>query len=57
MDAISELRHDRFHEEQTARYFAREEYCEKCKEHNENCPYYDAEEESWDFETCYKDSE
>lgn len=29
--------------------------CEGCEEHNENCPYYDAEEETWDYESCFED--
>lgn len=35
---------------------ARRDYCEnECQEHNENCPYYDAEQEEWDYEQCFKD--
>ena len=47
--------------EKTAEYvemrrMARRDYCEKeCQEHNENCPYYDAEQEEWDYEQCFED--
>lgn len=38
------------------RHFARMTYCDMdCDQHNDNCPYYDAEEEYWDFEECFED--
>lgn len=41
--------------EKEERHFARMDYCDKeCDEHNENCPWYDAEEEYWDFEDCFE---
>ena len=37
--------------------YAKRMYCqENCEVHNETCVYYDAEEETWDYEQCYKDS-
>ena len=34
-----------------------QDYCNKdCDGHNENCPYYDSEEECWDYEECFKDN-
>lgn len=30
--------------------------CEQCSEHNENCIYYDPEEETFNFEECFRDS-
>ena len=51
-DAIKE----KMAEEAEARKWARQDYCEKtCDEHNENCPYYDAEEESFDYDECFRD--
>ena len=38
------------------RHFARMDYChEDCDQHNEQCPWYDSEEEYWDFEQCFED--
>ena len=35
----------------------KEDYCKRdCDCHNENCLYYDSEEETWDYESCYEDS-
>ena len=35
----------------------KQDYCERdCDGHDEGCPYYDPEEESWDYEACYKDT-
>ena len=31
--------------------------CEKCELHDESCFYYDEEEESYDWEQCFKDRE
>jgi hypothetical protein len=32
------------------------DYCDKeCDEHNENCPWYDAEEEYYDYNACFED--
>jgi hypothetical protein len=34
----------------------RRDFCyEECDEHNENCPYYDAEEEYYDYNACFED--
>ena len=30
--------------------------CEQCSEHNENCIYYDPEEETFDYEECFRDT-
>jgi len=34
---------------------ARQDACKDCSEHNENCLYYDPEEESWDYDLCFKE--
>lgn len=47
---------DKIAEERDRIYWAKRDYCEKdCPEHNENCPYYDADEETWDCEQCFSD--
>lgn len=51
-----EARQDKIAEYKEQCYWARREYCERdCEEHNENCPYYDPEEEAWDYEECFRD--
>lgn len=47
---------DKIAEEKQARHFARMDYCDRdCDQHNDDCPYYDAEEEYWDYEQCFED--
>lgn len=51
-----EARQDKIAEYKEQCNWARREYCERdCEEHNENCPYYDPEEECWDYEECFRD--
>lgn len=43
-------------EEKDRQRWMKYDYChEECGDHNENCPYYDPEEETWDYEECYDD--
>lgn len=43
-------------EERQARKWAWEDYCNKdCDCHNESCIYYDSEQETYDYEQCFKD--
>lgn len=52
-----EGRRDKYLEWRDQQRMSMQDYCDRdCEEHNENCPYYDAEEESWDWESCFKDS-
>ena len=56
MDTPLDIERQKLAEYLEQQHFARMDYCEKdCDEHNENCPYYDAEEECWDYEQCFKD--
>lgn len=49
---------DKIEEERRDYFLYKRDYCERdCEDHNVNCPYYDAEEESWDFDQCFKDNE
>ena len=58
MDSPLDIEYQKLAEWKEARKSARRDYCERdCEEHNENCFYYDAEEESYDFEACFNDRE
>lgn len=49
---------DKIEEERRNYFLYKRDYCERdCECHNVDCPYYDAEEESWDFDQCIKDNE
>lgn len=50
-------REDQEYFDQIDREYAKDQYCKNCEEHNENCPYYDAGEECWDYDQCYKDTD
>lgn len=48
---------DKIAEDKQERKWARETYCNRdCEEHNENCPYYDSEQEVWDYDECFRDN-
>lgn len=35
----------------------RQDYCYRdCDEHNNKCPYYDEETETWDYDLCFEES-
>lgn len=55
MDSRLDIERQKLAEYREALKFARRDWCEECDEHNENCPYYNAEQESWDYELCYKE--
>ena len=54
MDTPEDIRRQKVLEHKEALKMAMSDDCEKCEEHNENCPFYDSEEETWDYEECYK---
>lgn len=55
-DSWLDIQRDKVAEWKMKRYFGRQDYCNRdCEKHNENCPYYDAEQEEWDFEQCFED--
>lgn len=36
--------------------WARQDYCNHtCEKHNAQCPYYDSEEEDWDYGECFRE--
>lgn len=51
LDAIK----DKMAEDAEARKWARRDYCGECSEHNDECPYYDPEEETFDCDQCFED--
>ena len=57
MDTPWEIRMDRIYQEKEFEDIGHREYCETCPDHNENCPYYDADEESWDYQQCFKEND
>lgn len=58
MDSKLDIERDKYLEWKERQYYAMRDYCDGCcDEHNENCLYYDSEEESWDFELCFKERE
>lgn len=55
-DTRLDIERDKWLEEKEAIHFARQDYCYgDCDGHNEECPYYDAEEECFDYEECFRD--
>lgn len=47
---------DKIAEAADERRCAMREFCERdCDQHNENCPWYDPEQESWDCDECFND--
>lgn len=51
-----DARQERIAEEVERRKWAKRDFCDRdCPEHNEFCPYYDAEQESFDYEQCFED--
>lgn len=44
-------------EDREERKWAMRDYCDRCENHNESCPYYDEDEESWDEQRCNKEND
>jgi hypothetical protein len=56
MDTPEDIRRDKYNQWKEEQYWANSDYCKRdCDEHNESCPYYDPEQETWDFEQCFED--
>lgn len=56
MDSPLDIERQKIAEWKEARRCARRDYCERdCDQHNESCLYYDADEESWDYDECFND--
>jgi hypothetical protein len=55
-DTRLDIERDKLAEYHEQMHWARENYCYRdCEERNTNCPYYDAEEESYDYDSCFKE--
>ena len=54
VDTPRDIERQKYLEWKEAQKMAMEDECEKCLEHNESCPFYDASEEYWDFEECFE---
>lgn len=52
MDTRLDIERDRYLEWKEAQRMAIQDECERCTEHNAGCPFYDAEQESWDYMEC-----
>lgn len=55
MDSRLDIERQKLAEYREGLRSAMQDWCGECDEHNENCPYYDEEQESWDYELCYKE--
>jgi hypothetical protein len=44
-------------EDREERKGAMRDYCDRCEYHNESCPYYDEDDESWDERRCFRENE
>lgn len=54
MDTPEDIRKQKTAEWKEAVRQAMQDECAKCSEHTEECPFYDPDEESWDYEDCNK---
>ena len=52
MDTPIDIERDRYNEWKDTQRMAMQDECENCTEHNAGCPFYDAEQESWDYMDC-----
>ena len=55
MDDFLDIQRDKYMQWKEQQRIAMQDYCESCCDHNNKCPYYDVEEESWDYEECFRD--
>ena len=56
-DTKLDIERDKYMEWKDQQRSMRQDYCYRdCEEHNADCPYYDPEEETWDYDECFRDS-
>lgn len=56
MDSKLDIIRDKMAEYRIKMHYARQDYCDRdCDCHNSECPYYDDETESWDYDECFRD--
>lgn len=54
MDTPEDIRREKVARWKEEQFWAKSDYCEKCLQHDESCPFYDPLEEYWDFEECFE---
>lgn len=55
-DTKLDIERQKYQEYKEKEHWARESYCFRdCEEHNENCPYFDGNQEVWDYDECFRD--
>lgn len=54
MDTPEEIARDKWLRQKELERMAMADECERCLEHNESCPFYDPDEEYWDYMDCYE---
>lgn len=54
MDTPLDIQRQKYLEWKEARRMAMRDECENCLNHTPECPYYEQEEESWNWEECYE---
>lgn len=54
MDTPRDIERQKYLEWKEAQKIAMQDECEKCIDHNEQCPFYNAAEEVWYYEDCYE---
>lgn len=55
MDSNLDIQRDKYNEWKQEQYFAMEKACENCDSHiTLGCPFYDSEEENFNFEECFR---
>lgn len=54
-DTRLDIERDKYMQWKQEQDIAKRNSCEDCNEHNENCPYYNREQESWDYELCFEE--
>ena len=55
-DTRLDIERDKYYEWKQQQKWAMEAACENCEYHNGKCLYYDPEEETFDYEECFRDS-
>lgn len=55
MDTYLDIERQKLTESRDREHQVIQGMCESCLEHNNKCLYYSSEEESWDYDTCFKE--
>lgn len=52
MDTARDIQRDMYNEWYVAQLMGMQDECERCCDHNTNCPFYDEDQEAYDYEEC-----